>query len=428
MNKIGITAEIYACEFNMLKQMEEDIINKKNFVACFDSLSHMTQVIKYLEQFETLENFKIYSSKVNYSLINCEEWTDKYVFYTPTIIYGISYDIKEVDVFCFVKKSHLNSFQIYQMINRSRKLNKVHIYCNLNTKKIKYKSIDDVRDEYFMFENKLNSLLESGYKLTDEEKECYQLMYFYDKYFDSIIKSDIYIYLLRILLLLGYNVIFNNNLEEKLFGDCDNEPKEIKEKILEIFQIKKEDLNEFQKELMSSDAKLEKHFNLRHYYKSNLNLKLKENIYKSLFTESINCRFTKIKMSNLLIEELGFSSLDDFNNLNQNIYKKFIKKFKSDWVNDNFETIIKIFNLEKNKYDTKSYYSMYILMFALLKHLYGCDLFKKMRIRFKENRYYLYVIDSNILSEHIKLFKLIDSGSDVFRKIEKFPDDSEDDI
>jgi hypothetical protein len=67
-------------------------------------------------------------------------------------------------------------------------------------------------------------------------------------------------------------------------------------------------------------------------------------------------------------------------------------------------------------------------MFALLKHLYGCDLFRRFQIRYKENRYYLYVIDSNILSEHIKLFKLIDSGSDVFRKIERFPDDSEDDI
>jgi hypothetical protein len=118
-----------------------EIKNNEYFIACFDSLRKMNKVIEYLSKFGNKKEWLIYSSEIDYNLIDTKDWIDKYVFFTPSIIYGIDYNYKEIDVFCFVYKNHLNPLQIYQMISRARKQKNVHIYCNEKESYIKYKSI-----------------------------------------------------------------------------------------------------------------------------------------------------------------------------------------------------------------------------------------------------------------------------------------------
>ena len=90
--------------------------------------------------------------------------------------------------------------------------------------------------------------------------------------------------------------------------------KEIKDNILELFKIKETELNEFQTNLLSSDILIEKHFNLRAYIKNTIDKKIDRNVYKSLFTETVNRRYVKIKLCKKFMEELGFNKLEDIIN------------------------------------------------------------------------------------------------------------------
>jgi hypothetical protein len=111
----------------------------------------MNKIIEYLSNIFNKDDFLIYSSEVDYGIIDTKTWTNKFVFFTPSIIYGLDFNEDFVDVFAIMNKSHLNSLQIYQMISRARKQNSVHIYCNNKYNYIKYKTIDAIRNETELF-------------------------------------------------------------------------------------------------------------------------------------------------------------------------------------------------------------------------------------------------------------------------------------
>jgi hypothetical protein len=83
----------------------------------------------FLKIINNTENIiiKLTPSEVDYNLIDTKLWINKFIFFTPSILYGIDFNYKIVDVFSFVYKNHLNPLQIYQMISRARQQNKVRI-------------------------------------------------------------------------------------------------------------------------------------------------------------------------------------------------------------------------------------------------------------------------------------------------------------
>ena len=90
---------------------------------------------------------------------------------------GISYKEELTDVFCFIKKNHLNALQIYQMINRTRKINHMHINININQYKSKYNSLHvsrlrTIAIEVFKCVHKLNpSLLNELFVVKESERK-----------------------------------------------------------------------------------------------------------------------------------------------------------------------------------------------------------------------------------------------------------------
>ena len=314
-NKKDIPATIYECEFKMINEMMKLIEEGKFFIACFDSLKYMTKIIDYMCDKIKKKNILEYSSKIKYGLINTKEWINKYVFYTPSILYGISYKEELTDVFCFIKKNHLNALQIYQMINRTRKINHMHINININHHNSKYNSLLDVKREYELFELNLKSYIDVELNIMENEREIYQLMYFNQIYMDSILKTNTWYYLIQKMTNLGFKITHNNEKSAKILSKNINiSKKEIKDNILEIFNINETELNAFQTNIMSSDLLIEKHFNLRAYLNNTIDKKISENIYKALFTESVKNRYVKMKLCIQFMKELGFNKLDEIIN------------------------------------------------------------------------------------------------------------------
>lgn len=506
-NKKDIPATIYECEFKMINEMMKLIEQGKFFIACFDSLKYMTKIIDYMCEKIKKENIIEYSSKIKYGLINTKEWKDKYVFYTPSILYGISYKEELTDVFCFIKKNHLNALQIYQMINRTRKINHMHINININQRNSKYNSLSDVKKEYELFELNLKSYQDVELNLIDSEREFYQLMYFNQIYMDSILKTNTWYYLLHKMNSLGFNITHNNEKNEKILSSTIKiSKKEIKDNILEIFKIKKTELNAFQTNIMSSDLLIEKHFNLRAYLNNTVDKKISENIYKALFTESVKNRYVKIKMCIQFMKELGFNKLDEIinekneirlcqecslslfnpiilekkkkirwckylcdkmiynNEINDDLKKiyKYIKDgdiiickkcqpilidkvisnnilykipvilnkmntiVKSEWINANLNNVKNMFEI-RGEYKDKNYYTLYLLMATIIKQLFGSDILTYEQIYFKNDRYYIYNLNNDVINEHNKLINILDNNNEKFvLDISIFDDDDGD--
>ena len=93
--------------------------------------------------------------------------------------------------------------------------------------------------------------------------------------------------------------------------------KDIKQGILDIFNIQDMSLNPFQAKLFGSDNLMEKHFNLRSWYKFSENDKIENKVYKSLFSESLSNRYLKIKMTRQFMKELGYESLEQIQFIKQ---------------------------------------------------------------------------------------------------------------
>ena len=309
-NKVDIPSTFYSDQNVMISKMVTNIQESKYFVACFDSLTYMKKVINYLSCFEDECNFLIYSSETNTELVDTSKWINKYVFYTPSIIYGISYDLSCSEVFSFTIKSHLNSFQIYQMINRTRLLTHVHVYCNPDCNIPKHKYIQGV-------ENDFNILEKNALKYIDVNDVCdyeqlYKFIYINTTYIDQILKSNTSYYLINIMANLGFNIKFDYTTNSNIKLDSVKYTKrDIKDNIINIFGLEKNSLNKFQTKLFESSTLLEKHFNLRSYYKNTLDDKLSMNIQKAMLSESLKNRYLKIKMAIKFMNELGYNTLED---------------------------------------------------------------------------------------------------------------------
>ena len=236
-----------------MKEMEKQIKTKQYFIACFDSLKQMNKIIEHLSQFGNKEEWLIYSSEVDYDLIDTKLWIDKHVFFTPSILYGIDFNHKLVDVFSFVYKNHLNPLQIYQMISRARQQNKVYIYCNERESYIKYKSVEDIIYETELYEKNFGILLPLYNNYIDIDDKPYRTMYYNFRFMDAILKTNIKGYLTDILIEKGYNISYNDIYTKPENNTLNKETlqKKIKEKIVNLLYLDKDNLTDFEKSIES---------------------------------------------------------------------------------------------------------------------------------------------------------------------------------
>jgi hypothetical protein len=377
------------------------------------------------------------------------------------------------------------------MINRTRLLTHVHVYCNPDCSIPKHKYIQGV-------ENDFNILEKNALKYIDANDVCdyeqlYKFIHINTTYIDQILKSNTSYYLINIMANLGFNIKFDYTTNSNIKLETVKYTKrDIKDNIINIFGLEKNSLNKFQTKLFESSTLLEKHFNLRSYYKNTLDDKLSINVQKAMLSESLKNRYLKIKMAIKFMNELGYNTLEDIkfegkdrktlcancttniitpkdvlnkhktiwcNQIIKTINKmadsdtkkstlhiysniiagktsicktckrllnkeliinkdilyskpnlfKYTENIKSDWILDNLEMIIELFDLNKNDYKSKQYYPMYQIMIWLIKNLFGHDLFETEHFHTTKDDYYFYSINNTILEEHKYLINILDN-------------------
>src|SRR6185436_10297068 len=101
------------------------------------------------------ESFLQYSSEVGESadIEKIEEaWKNKFVFYSPKIVYGVDFNPKQpIDVFVLSTGNSINSLQIAQQMTRCRNIKTISFFFNNVYRELKYESVADVKEFYTNF-------------------------------------------------------------------------------------------------------------------------------------------------------------------------------------------------------------------------------------------------------------------------------------
>ena len=81
-----------------------------------------------------------------------EKWDNKWVFYSPKIVYGLDFDNKAnaVDVFMVAKCNSVNPLQFSQMVARTRNIKKLHFWVAEKNAKLVFDTVEDVKASYHL--------------------------------------------------------------------------------------------------------------------------------------------------------------------------------------------------------------------------------------------------------------------------------------
>ena len=192
----------YKCDNinTMIDKIKYKINNNIGFIACFDQLKLLDQIYCEVVDENKRDLFlKITSKDDNFT--DTEIWKNKFVFYSPKIIYGNDFvpDIK-TDIFVFSKGGSIDSLQIVQQATRCRIINDLYYYIKVKPQFLKYKNIEEcktiINNEkkvHYDILKELNCIEYDEEARTSIKLNVYSDMFLYNEMVDDLLKSN-YLY------------------------------------------------------------------------------------------------------------------------------------------------------------------------------------------------------------------------------------------
>jgi hypothetical protein len=196
-NYNNINAFKYNDVNKLLSVIKNRIKNNEGFIACFDQLKFLDQVYYNLYD-EDKKHLYIKITSKDDDFTNTEIWKNKFVFYSPKIIYGNDFvpDTK-TDIFVFSKGGSIDSLQIVQQATRCRKINNLYYYIKVKPQYLKYKDIDDCKNIinnekkiHYQILKELNCVEYDEEARTSIKMNICTEMYIYNEMVDDLLKSN----------------------------------------------------------------------------------------------------------------------------------------------------------------------------------------------------------------------------------------------
>jgi hypothetical protein len=423
-NRTGINANFYDSKHTVIQMLINDYKEKKPFITSFDSLTMMEGLLAEIknkctsnEDHEIINKMiKIYSSKHGSDIVDTAEWENNFVFFTPSIIYGIDYNSNQkTKSYAFAFKNILTAEDINQQIQRNRNQSEVHIYISPHISNLKYETIECFKNELDQRINKYNETISELVEINNkyiELNDIYQnktgeydkiiINTFNQMYVNSsFIEETMYVnnkyYLKCIMNEMGYNIIEQkgntnyifkldkpeldkNKLEilNKFIGDgtIEDKVKHAIEKRIQIMNIKNCDIDDFSKQFIINDCKFIDYLHLRKFMRDDIDDNILKN-YSDDFNETAsNNIYVKLRYYRQLTTILKIENGIKFNyDIDKN---RFEEKIADEKVLKSIDDIKKCFCIRGNKYtgfnEKYGYEVLYKMSVSICKQLFGNDL------------------------------------------------------
>jgi hypothetical protein len=188
-NATGEAPTQYKCKDNLIANMKSKLQCDEKFICCFDSFTTLREVVCELKQYCNRKNynrdFLIYSSedgdREDFKNVSAS-WSGKYVFYSPTIIYGIDFKPEvAMDVYGFFDCQSISPLAFGQMIARCRKIKHLRYFIKERNTSLTFMSAQEIKDSKNDVLNYFKALCDKLDPVDEEarqkEKEAYETKY-----------------------------------------------------------------------------------------------------------------------------------------------------------------------------------------------------------------------------------------------------------
>ena len=230
----------------------DDLKNNRVFICCFNTKRHTDRIEALIlkENPEYKEHILKYTSTHGEEIKDIkEEWINKIILYSPSIVQGIDYNPENPqNVYCFIfGEKTINPIQSSQQIARNRKPQTTYIYIEGCRNKITFKNgINEINKYYKEIDATQKSIFndlidtQATFKGVEYFDNPFTELFYKYKYDDDILRSSYKYHLKTILKNKGYEII-----DELIYNKISINKKEEKEKnkeIQEIINIKNNEL------------------------------------------------------------------------------------------------------------------------------------------------------------------------------------------
>lgn len=430
---------INAIKFNTKSEIENKLIykikNKEYFIFASDSA-------KIAEQYYNLcksnssepENFIIITRNHKFDINNVsDQWKNKFVFYSPSIVYGIDFSIDvKTDVFLYIKGQSISVPLLFQQATRCRNINNLYYTYeteikegSFNTYKVKYSDYDNCVEQISNFiqsNNKLNGLCDMTSYLDENDNKqvinnLFLKLYCRNEYMFDCYRQNIKYHLEALLKNKGFilseydekiskqNIKYitinnKNNNSEELFNeyikdDCKTYDiySDINKKIKILNLPKEEIILTKYKDFIIDDNKFNEHLDIIRFFKSDQYIenklhKLKENTFD---VKTLTNTYNKI---NLLRKLMKYYKIDYFK---INIEPELTPiKLINDW-----NIYEKVFRIRKEK--PKLMYDLIGCIIMMIKHITNSNIIVQHKIKINKIYYRQYNLNWDYIKKHIEL-------------------------
>jgi len=428
-------------EENFLNMINNKCLNNEPFLFGCDSKAIITQYFNYCLSYneDKKDKFILITSetKVEFNDTN-EFFKDKYVFYSPSITFGIDFNVENAqDVFIYINGNSILPSGSFQQTTRTRNINNLYFYVNEKEVMPKYDNLDEVKNYYKDFITESDQLLNiSSY--TDEEdnlkivENTFFNLFCYNEYVKDIYETNKYLHYREILKENNFEIIDEDVEKSKLSKEIKNEMKDldnIEDLINEYIDDDNKDnnkysvINEFRslfnlhdieelpefKDYIGNKYKIDDVLNFNRFIKKDdfIDAKINvfnQNTYKIKGIESI---YYKIKFVNQIfknnnLEHFDIKNINDFkiSEKDYNLSKKLFRSTKKCPTNE--------FEIKKMVVDW-------------YKNILGESIIKTTTSRNSSNkRTYSYDINNDVIQEYLKITRNLNKNDIKEEFIKKF--------
>jgi hypothetical protein len=403
-----------------LNKLLERINNNKCFLFGCDSCSVITKFYNICieKNKDKADKFILITSETEFILTNAtEQFKNKWVFYSPSIMTGVDFSIEEKqDHFIYAKGESISPDSIYQQSTRNRNIENLYYYFNSKQNFYTYESLDYTKSYYKELIN-ANDTLNGVCRQLNENDEAYIIenrfyeLFCYNEYIKDCYNTNKRIHYEQILKNKGF-LLKKEGEEKKLSKENNKEIKAIMLNIDIIDQYLQDD-----KENKNFDYKYENLRILINYFKlKDDELQTYSGILTNKFEREHYFNFIKLLKSDEKTmlqttsnENIGYE-ITQINTVENkiNIVKKLYNKHKLKYLSlDKFDTVdninityeehkvIKhIFRTQKEKPQNHKELQKYML--TILKNIISYINVIKVKRSMNKNKKYFYVIEWNI--------------------------------
>ena len=351
----------YKCSNKLIADMKAKLKRDEKFICCFDSLTYQDKIknelLDYCERnnLDRKNDFLLYSSKDgdDNDLRDTQKWKNKYVFYTPKIVYGVDFvPDAPTCVYAFFQCTSVNPLAFSQMVSRCRNIKHLRYFIRernsslmfMNASEIKDNSdvvlkylektcdeLDPIKDEFTSSKKKLEERYAEYTRFmeynprTDEiviATSIFDQMFWQQQYYNAIMRSSMNHHFQAILKEKGYNVMVNNDVSEykidnkKLtemvkedydniidhaINDPDDSLSETEKKVKKAIEKRADILhisidNDKYRDELSNDKQFVTHLNICSLMNANHDEKLINKTYKEFKVQNITSNAMKLKL------------------------------------------------------------------------------------------------------------------------------------